>query len=63
MNARAVVPDFELPATGNQRFLLPAFRGHPLLLYFQPKDDTPGCTRDGADFRDLDFFPHHSIPS
>ena len=53
MNARAVVPDFELPATGNQRFLLSAFRGHPLVLYFYPKDDTPGCTQEGADFRDL----------
>lgn len=53
MNARAVVPDFELPATGNQRFLLSAFRGHPLVLYFYPKDDTPGRTQEGADFRDL----------
>ncbi|HUJ01337.1 MAG TPA: peroxiredoxin [Usitatibacter sp.] len=53
MNARAVVPEFELPATGNQRFLLSAFRGHPLVLYFYPKDDTPGCTQEGADFRDL----------
>jgi peroxiredoxin Q/BCP len=47
------VPDFELPATGNQRFMLSAFRGHPLLLYFYPKDDTPGCTDEGAQFRDL----------
>jgi peroxiredoxin Q/BCP len=53
MNARAVVPDFELPATGNQRFRLSAFRGHPLVLYFYPKDNTPGCTQEGADFRDL----------
>ncbi len=47
------VPDFELPATGNQRFRLSAFKGHPLLLYFYPKDDTPGCTDEGAQFRDL----------
>jgi peroxiredoxin Q/BCP len=47
------VPDFELPATGNQRFRLSAFKGHPLLLYFYPKDDTPGCTVEGAQFRDL----------
>ncbi|HXZ49347.1 MAG TPA: peroxiredoxin [Usitatibacter sp.] len=53
MNARAKLPDFELPATGNQRFALSAFRGHPFVLYFYPKDDTPGCTAEGADFRDL----------
>jgi peroxiredoxin Q/BCP len=53
MNARAAVPDFELPATGNQRFRLSAFKGHPFVLYFYPRDDTPGCTMEGADFRDL----------
>jgi len=53
MNARAVVPDFELPATGNQRFRPSAFKGHPFVLYFYPKDDTPGCTQEGAEFRDL----------
>jgi peroxiredoxin Q/BCP len=47
------VPDFELPATGNQRFRLSAFLGHPFLLYFYPRDDTPGCTDEGAQFRDL----------
>ena len=53
MNARAVVPDFELPATGNQRFRFSAFHGHPFVLYFYPRDDTPGCTTEGTDFRDL----------
>jgi peroxiredoxin Q/BCP len=47
------VADFELPATGNQRFLLSAFRGHPLVLYFYPRDDTPGCTDEGLQFREL----------
>jgi peroxiredoxin Q/BCP len=47
------VPDFELAATGNQRFKLSALKGHPLLLYFYPKDDTPGCTDEGVQFRDL----------
>lgn len=47
------VPDFELPATGNQRFRLSAFRGHPCVLYFYPKDNTPGCTDEGIQFRDL----------
>jgi peroxiredoxin Q/BCP len=49
----SAVPDFELPATGNQRFSLSAFKGHPLVLYFYPKDMTPGCTTQGSDFRDL----------
>jgi thioredoxin-dependent peroxiredoxin len=53
MIARAVLPDFELPATGNQAFRLSAFRGHPFVIYFYPKDDTPGCTTEGTDFRDL----------
>ena len=53
MSERKSVPDFELPATGNQRFRLSAFKGHPLILYFYPKDNTPGCTTEGANFRDL----------
>ena len=47
------VPDFELPATGNRTFRLSAERGHPLVLYFYPKDNTPGCTTEGQQFRDL----------
>ncbi len=47
-----VIADFEVPATGNQRFASAAFRGHPYILYFYPKDDTPGCTIEGAAFRD-----------
>jgi peroxiredoxin Q/BCP len=53
MSERKAVPDFELPATGNQRFQLSAFKGHPLILYFYPRDDTPGCTDEGLQFRDL----------
>jgi peroxiredoxin Q/BCP len=53
MTERSVLPDFELPATGNQRFSLSAFKGHPFVLYFYPKDMTPGCTTEGSDFRDL----------
>jgi thioredoxin-dependent peroxiredoxin len=48
-----MIPDFELPATGNQRFASAAFKGHPYVLYFYPRDDTPGCTIEGANFRDL----------
>jgi len=46
-------PDFTLPATGNQTFGLSAMRGAPLVLYFYPKDNTPGCTDEGMQFRDL----------
>ena len=53
MSERKAVPDFELPATGNQRFRLSAFKGHPFILYFYPKDNTPGCTDEGRQFRDL----------
>ncbi|MFZ3322792.1 MAG: peroxiredoxin [Usitatibacter sp.] len=53
MTDKPVLPDFELPATGNQRFQLSAFKGHPFVLYFYPRDDTPGCTDEGRQFRDL----------
>ena len=47
------VADFEVAATGNQRFSSIAFRGHPYVLYFYPKDDTPGCTIEGSQFAAL----------
>ena len=53
MTDRASLPDFELPATGKQRFQLSAFKGHPFVVYFYPRDNTPGCTDEGAQFRDL----------
>ena len=46
------VPDLSLPATG-QPFELSALRGKPLVLYFYPKDSTPGCTTEAQQFRDL----------
>ena len=49
----SVIPDFEVSATGGQRFASAAFRGHRYIIYFYPKDDTPGCTIEGAAFRDL----------
>ena len=45
-------PDFTLPATGDRKIKLSALRGHPVVLYFYPKDSTPGCTLEGQDFRD-----------
>jgi peroxiredoxin Q/BCP len=50
------VPDFELPATGGHPFSISAHRGKTLVLYFYPKDATPGCTTEGQNFRDL--LPH-----
>ena len=47
------VPDFEVNATGAQAFRLSAMRGAPLVLYFYPKDDTPGCTDEGRQFKEL----------
>ena len=47
------VPDFSLPSTGGSTFQLSSYRGRKLALYFYPKDNTPGCTAEGADFRDL----------
>jgi len=46
------VPELEAPATGGKTFRLSTARGQPLVLYFYPKDNTPGCTTEGADFRD-----------
>ena len=46
-------PDFELPATGGKTFRLSRAKGAPLVLYFYPKDNTPGCTAEGQQFRDL----------
>ena len=47
------VPDFSVPATGESTFRLADNKGHPVVLYFYPKDNTPGCTVEGTDFRDL----------
>ena len=46
------VKDFSLPSTGGTTFRLSERRGKKLVLYFYPKDNTPGCTAEGADFRD-----------
>ncbi|HMV16641.1 MAG TPA: peroxiredoxin [Rhodocyclaceae bacterium] len=46
-------PDFSLPATGGQTLSLAQFRGRSVVLYFYPKDSTPGCTTESQQFRDL----------
>jgi thioredoxin-dependent peroxiredoxin len=47
-----VVPDFEAKATGDKTINLSDYRGKTVVLYFYPKDSTPGCTLEGQDFRD-----------
>ncbi|MEI7610154.1 MAG: peroxiredoxin, partial [Rhodospirillaceae bacterium] len=46
-------PDFTLPADGGGTVSLASFAGKTVVLYFYPKDDTPGCTREACAFRDL----------
>jgi peroxiredoxin Q/BCP len=46
------VPAFKLPATGEQEISLNSLKGSLVVIYFYPKDSTPGCTREGQDFRD-----------
>ena len=46
------VAQFSLPATGDKTLSLDDFKGSKLVLYFYPKDNTPGCTLEGQDFRD-----------
>lgn len=47
------VPDFSAALTGEQTFQLSHYRGKTVLLYFYPKDNTPGCTVESLRFRDL----------
>ncbi len=46
------VPDFELPSTGDHVFRLSDYIGKNIVIYFYPKDNTPGCTLEGQQFRD-----------
>lgn len=45
-------PDFTLPTEGGQNLSLSDLRGKKVVLYFYPKDFTPGCTQEACDFRD-----------
>jgi peroxiredoxin Q/BCP len=47
------VKDFSLPSTGGAAFELSKAKGKVLVLYFYPKDNTPGCTNEGLQFREL----------
>ena len=59
VSAPASLPNIEVQATGGQRFRLSDLRGRTVILYFYPKDDTPGCTQEGCDIRDN--FPDFKI--
>lgn len=45
-------PAFNLPATGGKKISLASLKGKKVVLYFYPRDSTPGCTSEGQDFRD-----------
>jgi peroxiredoxin Q/BCP len=45
-------PEFELPATGGRTVSLKAMQGRPFVLYFYPKADTPGCTKEACAFQE-----------
>jgi len=47
------VPDFSVPCTGGETWRLKDERGHALVLYFYPRDNTPGCTLEGQQFAAL----------
>lgn len=46
-------PDFTLPDDAGNQVSLSSFRGKKVVLYFYPKDDTPGCTKEACSFRDV----------
>ena len=46
------IPDFEADSTGDTPFKLSDYQGKKIIIYFYPKDNTPGCTQEGKDFRD-----------
>ena len=54
-------PGFSLPADGGETLALADFKGKTVVLYFYPKDDTPGCTIEANDFTELaDAFARHN---
>ena len=59
----AKAPDFTLVAHDGTKLKLSSLRGRPVVLYFYPKDDTPGCTREACGFRDVQakFTRHGAV--
>lgn len=55
-------PDFTLPDQNGEPVTLSSLRGQRVVIYFYPKDDTPGCTKEACNFRDRwDAFESHGI--
>jgi len=56
-------PDFALPSTRGKDISLKEFKGSDIILYFYPKDDTPGCTKEACSFRDheSDLTKEHAV--
>ena len=52
LKAGDTAPEFSLPSTGGKKVSLRDLRGKKVVLYFYPKDDTPGCTKEACAFRD-----------
>jgi peroxiredoxin Q/BCP len=50
LEAGGAAPEFDLPTAGGGRARLADYRGKPLVVYFYPKDDTPGCTKEAQGF-------------
>lgn len=57
------VPDFRLPASNDKEVALSDFKGKKVVIYFYPKDMTPGCTTEACDFRDMhrEFEDHDAV--
>jgi peroxiredoxin Q/BCP len=52
LNEGDVAPEFTATTNGGQKVSLSDFRGKTVILYFYPRDDTPGCTKEACGFRD-----------
>jgi peroxiredoxin Q/BCP len=58
-----MAPDFELETDSGESVRLSDYRGKPVVLYFYPKDNTPGCTKEACDIRDAwsEFERHGAV--
>lgn len=52
LKEKTIAPDFTLPDSDNNKIRLKDFRGKKVIIYFYPKDDTPGCTKEACSFKD-----------